>query len=144
MARRARSSIIRRFERLEANARTQRVRRKGHTESKTFIVHGPLSTGPLPALFVGLDHDGETPEWKRLTGYAVTLQQGTAVVRWYVNGVDSGFAMSADASAPPEVYDYPEPGIDLAHADRIYPYVMAASGDAAGLSAAAFIVSAAR
>lgn len=141
MARRSRQTYVHRFERLEQQARMQRVRRKGHTESKTFLVGVDFdNTIIIPPLFVGLDHDGETPEWKRLTGFAAVLQVGTATITWERNGivVAAGHAVTTT----PSVIDL-NPTLELAHADTIQPVITAAAA-AGGLSAAVFIVTAAR
>lgn len=140
MARQRRQSFVQRFERLERLVHVQRIRRKGHTESKTFLVGGDFdATVVIPPLFVGIDHDGETPEWKRLTGFAGVLQSGTATVNWLLDGALVG---TLALTTTPAVLDLTTPS-DLAHGDTIQPVVTAASG-ASGLSAATFVVTAAR
>ena len=140
MARQSRQGFIRRYEQVERELRTQRIRRKGHTESKTFIVGGDFDTTVvIPKFWVGIDHDGETPEWKRLTGFAGDLEAGTATVEWSLNGTSLG---TQDLSTTAALLDLDTP-LDLAHGDRIQVTVTASSG-ASGLSACAYIVTAAR
>lgn len=141
MARQARQTFLQRFDQLERHVRTQRIRRKGHTESKTFLRGvGIDETTLVPPAFIGIDHDGETPEWKRLTGFAGVLETGSATIDWHLNGVAVATGMAL--STTPATLDLDTP-IDLAHGDTLRPVITAASG-ATYLSAAAFIVTAAR
>lgn len=114
-----------------------RVRPRGHTESKTFIVGAAISISTyIPPFFVGLDHDDRTPEWKLLLGFAAQLRAGTATLSWLHNDVTilSGHPVSTSR----QVRDLTLPR-ELAHGDTIRP-VITASGSGSGLAAAAFIV----
>lgn len=140
----ARPDLVGRLRRTNEQMRQERVRPRGRTLDPTFIVLGTVTAGMVvPAKIVGINPDDETPEWKRLFGFAAVLQVGTADISWYYNGGDTGVSMSiTDVSLPTVTYEFPTP-IDLAHGDTIYPLVTSASGDAQGLSAAAFFTTAA-
>lgn len=73
--------------RLLDDQRLQRVRRRGHTETKTFIVGGEIST-PLyvPPFCVGVDTDEDTPEFKRIVAFRAVLRIGTCTITWTING----------------------------------------------------------
>lgn len=137
-------SFAKRFEDLEEHVRYMAVQRKGHSDSPTWIIGAdtPLSSdlwiGPK---FIGLDADGETPEWKQLVGFAGVLASGTATITWQLNGTDVGIAL--DLSPAPASADLDTP-VDLAHADMLQPVLTDASSDAAGLSVCAFVVMAVR
>lgn len=139
--RRARPTFPERFAQIEEDLRLNRVRRKGHTESKTFLVGPPFdpATVYIPPFFVGIDHDGETPEWKRLSGFASVLRTGTCSISWLLNGVSVG---SQSVSSTPAILDL-DAAIDLAHGDTLRPSVTGGSSPV-GLAAAAFIVTAVR
>jgi hypothetical protein len=128
--------------------RLERIRRKGHTESKTFLVPQPVTTAMfIPPFFVGLDDDGETPEWKRLTGFAMILQGGSATVGWSLNGTDLGVDTAVTTTkvfADLTAAGAPVGPVDLGHADAIQPTVSVDDGSAFGLSAAVFMVCAPR
>jgi len=143
MARQSRQGFIRRYEQVERELRTERVRRRGHTADPTWIVGGiTLDTSiVLPRKAVGLDIDGETPEWKRLIAFNGLLDAGTAMIGWELNATTIATVNVSTTAVDDTYLDTP---IDLAHADQLRPVITSASSDAFGLSATAYIVSAVR
>lgn len=133
----ARPDLIGRLRRNSEEMRQQRIHPRGHTESKTFIVGGNISPVIyIPPFIVGINSDAETPEWKRLTGFAAILQAGSATIDWLVNG--SPVTATLAATTTIDTADLPTPLL-LAHGDTIQPVISAATG-ATALSAVAFIV----
>lgn len=79
--------FVRRFARLEEEVRKLRIRPKAHTETKTYIVGGDIDTGLyVPPVFINVDPDEESPEWKRLVSFHGILATGEISVRWELNG----------------------------------------------------------
>jgi hypothetical protein len=116
-------------------------RRKGHTETKTFIIGGPVDTDLyVPPFFVGIDYDGDTPEWKVLIGFRAVLETGSATLKWLLNGEPVASGQSVDADPLTSIYDID--AVDLALGDVIQVEITSAT-DAMNLSAAAFMVTAA-
>lgn len=79
--------FVRRFERLEEHVRMLRIRPKAHTETKTFIVGGDIDSGLyVPPVFLNVNPDEESPEWKRLLSFHGILETGSIVAHWELNG----------------------------------------------------------
>lgn len=136
-----RKDFGRRVKRSEEQQRKERALRRGHTESKTFIVGGTISPALyVPPFFVAVDYDDETPEWKTLNGFRAQLSAGTATLDWLVNGsvIASQNVTTNPAHAPIVLAD----PLGLDTGDTIQIEVTAASLTAENLAAAAIMVTA--
>lgn len=140
------------FAREQDLARQQRVRRKGHAESKTFIAGGEITT-PLyiPPLFIAVDPSAAydpTPEFKRIVGFRALLRVGTCTIGWLHN--ESDFLATHLVTAALAEFDVNlnvdsgyGAAVTVEDGDTIRPVIEAASG-AFDLAAAVFMVTAAR
>lgn len=138
----ARPDLTGRLRQQREQVRELRLRSRGHTETKTFIVGGtPIVAGMyIPPLYVGIDSDGETPEWKRLYGFRAHLFAGTATIHWYLN--NDLVATQDITTDPTNLVEITAP-LDLADGDRVRPYPADASSDAEGLAGAVIFTTAA-
>lgn len=153
--RQARPTFLSRFSRLETQARNERVRRKGHTQNLQFTINGPVVPGYVtPPVFIGVDADGETPEWKRWTGFAAYGGAGSITYRWWLNGthfvhplsgISYGGTLVGPATDGPWDLANAESELtpmDLEHGDYLAVEILGATGDAEDFTATAFIVGA--
>lgn len=132
--------FLRRIQRLEEQMRLMAARRKGHSQDRTFIVGGEITPALyVPPMFIGINVDDLTPQWKTLTGFSAILRTGSATLRWQHNGVDIDGATAHNVSAVANPIVLTElQRVRLAHGDTV-GFVID-SGDGAGdLSAAAFV-----
>jgi hypothetical protein len=138
------NDFIKRFERLEERVRKLEIRLKSHTETKTFLVPGSISTSMyVPPFWVGMDPDGDHPEVKRIYAYRGVLRAGTCTVSWLINGVQIGpdhdvttVANEFEVLLDPTTY----PAANVQDGDTIRPQFTAASADASDFSGAVYMV----
>jgi hypothetical protein len=133
-----------RFAALEERVRRLETRRKGHTETKTFLAENAIEAGRYIGPFtVGIDLDGWTPEWKILYGFpGGKLRVGTCTLQWLLNDIPIGDTQDVTTTSGenPVMLD---PPVDLAAGDELRPSIVAASVDAADLAAPVFMITAA-
>lgn len=150
-ARVARADFAQRYARMEERARLERVRRKGHTETKTFVISGPVDvTTYIPPFFVGIDWDGSTPEWKTLNCYRGLIRTLTDVdnpiyLDWRVSGVT--VCTDHIVTLNPNEFERTQPDIGgdvlkVSDGDYIQPIIQ--SGEGSDLSVAVVFTTAAR
>lgn len=131
--------LRRRVEVLEGHVRWLRSQRKGHTETKTFIVGGDLDTDiEIPPFCVGIDADLYTPEVKLLWGFRSRVRAGAVDLEWHLNDVlIAGSEQTATDSGVSEVV-LTDP-IEVSDSDWVHP-VIVDSSSGAHLSAAVVLV----
>lgn len=132
------ADIIRR---LDEEVRQLRLRKRGHTETKTYVVGGSISSALyIPGFYVGLDSDGNTPEGKFLIGFAGHLATGTNTGDWYLNGTPVYTGHAIDATPPNRV----DLAVPVAVADLDVIRFIVTDGTGENLSAGAIFATAAR
>lgn len=79
----ARKNFVERYARDQERARLARIRPRRRTETKTFIIGGDIDTGLyIPPVFLNLDPEDDTGEWKRLVSCHGILETGSILVSW--------------------------------------------------------------
>lgn len=133
----ARPDFIGRTINSEGALRQVRISPKGHTEVKTFVVGGALATSLfIPPAYLGVDYDGDTPEWKHLIGFAAVVRVGTVTLTWKRNGSSILTGHVVTTTSGFEDLDTPIP---VATGDRIQATITAVGSSPADLSAAFFL-----
>jgi len=125
----ARRTDAQRIADLEEQLRRERIGRRGHTETKTFIIGGEIST-PLyiPEFEIGVDSDGDTPEFKRIIGFRGRLRVGTCTISWLLN--ESLLQEGHDITAVKNEFaiDLTDTPYAVQEGDDIRPTITAADG----------------
>lgn len=131
--------FIGRYLALEDRVRRLELAVKNHTESKTFLVSGEVSsTVYVPPFCVGIDPDRFIPEEKHILAFRGVMGIGTATVAWLLNGDPIAGATSHELTTTYGENDITlaEP-LELTDGDWLQPVIVSASGDAESLAAAA-------
>lgn len=120
--------------RLQEEVRQLRLKKRCHTESKNYIIGGAVDTGlSIPRFFVGVNADSNSPEHKLLLGFWGTVESGSIVVDWYLNGSPVLTGHAIDTTGPNEAL-LTSP-ILMVNRDFLKPVIT--SGTGADLTAAA-------
>lgn len=121
--------------------RLERLKSRGHCEIKNYVIAFPITSGMIiPRIFIGINPDDATPEWKMLFGFAAVLEVGSCTLSYLHNGTP----LIEQTVTTTEGHIELDAPLELAHLDTIKPAVQDASDDANYLTVAPIMVTSAR
>jgi hypothetical protein len=131
------AGLMERVRRLELHARS-------HAEIKTFIIPGEITSGVyVPPFWVGVDTDGDHPEFKTLYAFRGVMNIGSVTVQWLVNGVQVGddhvitnLANEFEVIVDPALF----PAAELSDGDVVQPSLVDATVGASDFSGAVYML----
>jgi hypothetical protein len=135
--------FISRFSSLEEKVRLEKIRRKGHTETKTFIIGGDIYFDLyIPPFFIGVNADGDTPEFKYIHGFRGKVKVGNVSLEWqHVSAETTEMTVvatqeSITSTGTSDIVTSTLLPFKVADGDYLQPVIIDAFGPASDLAAA--------